>query len=122
MNFKKLFAKVNWVYAIILIAFSLYLVNKEGWEAYLNYVLFFLALFVPIFAFVQSFKIIRQIIVKDNIAKSDIYILITLVIAALVTYFVGLDKAQRIVLIVIDVIVCFFIILIMLYTSRKKKT
>jgi len=109
------------VYAIILIVFSLYLVNKEGWEAYLDYVMFFLSLFLPIFIFILMYKIIRQVIVKENIAKSDIYILISLVVAALVTYFIGLEKAQRVVLIVIDVIVCFFVFLIMLYISGKKR-
>jgi hypothetical protein len=119
---KKVFNKSNLLYAIIFLIASIYLVYNEGWSSYLNYASILLALFIPIFIFILVYKIIRQSIVKENIAKSDIYILITLVVVALATYFIGLEKAQRVVLIVIDGIVCFFIFLIMLYISSKKKT
>jgi len=122
MNIKKFFAKVNWVYAIVFVSFSFYLVNKEGWEALFEFCIVLLALFVPIFAFIQSYKIIRQVIVSESIVRSDIYVLIALIFVASASYFIGLEKAQRVVLIVIDAIVCFFIFLIMLYISSKKKT
>jgi len=119
---KKVFNKSNLLYAVIFLIASIYLVYSEGWSSYLNYASILLALFLPIFIFILVYKIMRQFIVKENIIKSDIYILITLVIVALSTYFIGLEKAQRVVLIVIDGIVCFFIFLIMLYISSKKKT
>lgn len=119
---KKVFNISNLLYAIILLIASIYLVYSEGWSSYFNYASILLALFLPIFIFILVYKIIRQVVVKENIAQTDIYMLITLVIAALVAYFIGLEKAQRVVLIVINVIVCFFIFLIMLYISSKKKT
>lgn len=119
---KKVLNKSNLLYAVIFLIASVYLVYSEGWGSYLNYASILLALFLPIFIFILVYKIIRQVIVKENIAKSDIYILITLVVAALATYFMGLEKAQRVVLIVLDGIVSFFIFLIMLYISSKKKT
>lgn len=119
---KKVYNISHLLYAIILLNASIYLVYSEGWSSYFNYASILLALFLPIFIFILVYKIIRQVIVKENIAQTDIYMLITLVIAALVAYFIGLEKAQRVVLIVIDVIVCLFIFLIMLYISSKRKT
>lgn len=122
MDIKKYLSRINWVYFIVIVIFSFYLINKEGWESYLNYLLFFIALFVPIFVFILAYKIIRQVIVNEDISKSDINIFILLIIVTLATYFIGLEKAQRVVLLVVDTIVCFFIFLIMLYMSRKRKT
>lgn len=118
---KKIFNISNLIYVIILLIASIYLVCFKGWNYYLNYASILLSLFLPIFIFILIYKIIRQAIVKENIAKSDIYSLITQVFVALVAIFIGLDKTQRFFLVVFDMIICFFIFLIMLYISFRKK-
>lgn len=118
---KKDFNKSNLLYGVIILIASIYLVYSEGWSCYFNYASMLLALFLPIFIFVLVYKIIRLALINESIATTDIYRLIIFIVVALATYFLGLEKAQKVFLIVFDAFVCFFLFIIMLYLSIKRK-
>lgn len=118
---KRFINKRNLVYAIIFLITSIYLVFKEGWGSYFNFASILFALFIPIFVFIRSYKIVMKIILNEIVSKYDVYLLVILISSAFIVYLIGLEKAQRIVLIVIDSILCFFILLIMLHISFKRE-
>jgi hypothetical protein len=120
---RKLLNINNLMYAAILVVASIYLIIKEGWDAYLNYASILLALFTPAFIVIYIYKLVKQTILKEDIDKNDIYILTILIAVALVAFFAGLENAQRVLLGLIDSVFCLFILLIMLYlTFRQKKS
>jgi hypothetical protein len=118
---KRLLNAGNLMYLAIVVIASIYLIIKEGWGSYFNYVSILLALFIPIFIFIYLFKIIKQFFWKEVVEKKDIYILAIFILVAVAAYFVGLEKNQRVLLILLDSILCFFILLIMLYMTYKGK-
>lgn len=119
--FKKLLQAGNLLYFVLIAAASVYLIFKEGLDSYCKFGLILLALFLPILISIRFFRILKQFISKEDIKKKEILILTVLVIATVAVYAVGLEKSQRVLVLLFDAILCFFIILIMSYLVYRGK-
>ena len=116
---KLIFDKGNLVYIGVAVIGSTLIILKKGYDYFLNYVFILIGLFLPIFLFIDFYKIVRQFIRKEPIKKQDVYLTLLYAIATLVIFFFGLKEPQAKLLLVIDSILCFGILLVMLYLTYK---
>lgn len=116
---KGLFDKGNIIYVIVgLIGFAL-IILKKGWDYFFNYSSILLGLFIPIFLFIDFYKIGRQLVQKEPIKIQAIYLLIFYAALTLLVFFLGLTNSQAKILIIIDSILCGAILLVMLYLTYR---
>jgi len=109
----------NLIFIGVIVIGSIIIVVKEGSSYFFNYASLLICLFLPIFLFIDIYKISRQSIRKEVIRKQDIYFILLYTIVTLSAFFFGLERSQAKLLLIIDSILCFGILLVMLYLTYK---
>lgn len=109
----------NIAYVAVFSFAGIYLLIKEGANYTLNYVSILLGLFIPAFAVINLYSILKSLILNEKLDYKELLICVLLISLTVIIYIFGLKESQRIVLGVINGVVGIIIVVIMLSITSK---
>ncbi len=109
----------NLAYVVVFCFGGIYLLVKEGASYTLNYVSILLGLFIPAFAIINLYSILKSLILSEKLEYKELVICLLLIISTIIIYVFGLEDNQRIVLGVINGVTGIIVIIVMLSITIK---
>ena len=101
---------------------SIFIDWQKGVGYFLVYTAVLIGIFLPVFIFIDLYKIIRQILKKEKIAGEQIILLLIYSTITLMAFMFGLQTSQIRALLVLDGILYCAILMVLLYKALKSKS
>lgn len=116
-----LFRKDFIIYYVGCFILALLVGYSEGIDYLLQYISLLICLFVPSAIVIQLYVFINKFIMKKPFKLSEVISFIVCLMSFLISYILGLDKNQRLFILILNIVITSIILIVFLFLLVRNK-